>query len=124
MKRINIVFLLMLIFLGLTACGEQEIGLQEPPATVGFAWEVVDGTAWLQGIGAVSEEHIVIPAKVKLSENAGKWEENEESGTEYPVTVTGDAFKNCEQLRTVTFHTSVQIEDNQMHKKWVCSSSV
>ena len=117
MRKWSVCLLLFMVLLSLGACSNIEGSEPQPPATTGFSWEVIDGIAWLRGIGSVTEGDIVIPAKVMLCENDGTWTEDTENGTEYSVIVAGDAFKNCELLHTVTFHRGVQIENNQMYKK-------
>jgi len=82
--------------------------------TVGFAWEVRDGIAYLADNGEVTQGDIVIPARVRLTQTDAGWKEDPEGGTEYPVTVEGDAFYLCSQLTTVTFNTGVSIENDRM----------
>ena len=93
---------------------ERPIVNQEP--SVGFAWEVRDGVAFLTGLGEVTQTDIVIPAQVSLVQTENGWTEAVESGAVYPVTVCGDAFRYCSELTTVTFNSGVVIEDNRMSR--------
>ena len=112
MKKTCWILIALILSLILAGCSGTE---PAQPATVGFEWEVRENTAYLVGIGAVTDPDIVIPAQVRLIQNDGIWTESTEGGKKYPVVVAGDAFRMCAALETVTFHNGVTIENNQMH---------
>ena len=82
-------------------------------APVSFRWKIRDGAAYLQGIGNVTDRHVVLPSRVWLREDGT---EDPLEGTPYPVIIHGNAFNGCETISTVTFEDGAAVLDNQMHR--------
>lgn len=97
-----------------TLSGLQRIPAKVPPLTapVSFQWIIQGGTAYLQSIGNVTDQDIVLPSRVWLREDGT---EDPLEGKSYPVIIRGDAFSGCNTIATVSFQEDAIIADNQMH---------
>ncbi len=57
------------------------------------------------------------PFVVLLKDPGGRLVEDPFQGTPYPVIVAGNAFANCDQIRSVTFDEGVQVLRNSMYHR-------
>jgi len=82
--------------------------------TTTFEWKVSAETAYLKGMGNVTDPDIVLPTQVYLSLGTDGYIEDPFNGQLYSVEIWGDAFSGCDFLRTVTFQDGAAILKNEM----------
>ncbi len=75
-----------------------------------FEWSLENGTAYLTGMGSVTDAEITVPAHVRLDKN-GK---ESSFGDIYPVSVRNGSFAGNTALVSVTFSDGVSVENGDM----------